>query len=190
MAVVARHLTYYEFDENARLACSSCGWVGPGTDADTNYFKELFDLRCPRCERMILIVAYPTIDETKAAAAHGNVRAIADMEQVDRIEEFERRFERERLRRPQQLPEVEGERLQFVWDFESTTVEADARTLITLDGQVIWSEPAIWEGAERFLAVKAMLKTKYGGRFASLTPSARSNLYLYGDNIRAEVPVD
>lgn len=188
--MTARQLTYYEFDERAQIECPSCGWSGTGADASREHFAELFDLRCPRCELMILIVSYPTIDETKAEAAHGNPRAIGDMAQVERIEDFQHRLEREQLRGAEQLPELEGGRLEFIWDFDSTKGEANARTVVTLDGHVIWNEPAIWEGADRFLAVKSLLKEKYGQRFASLTPSDRSRLYLYGDVHRGDVPTD
>ena len=132
---------------------------------------------------MLLIVAYPTIDETKAAAARGNPRAIAEMPNVERIETFQRRLEREQLKDAAQLPDIEGDRLEFVWDFESDG-EANARnTVISVGGRVILTEPAIWEGADRFVAVKAILKEKYGLRFASFTPTDGSYLYLYGDMV-------
>jgi len=181
---------YYEFDEGAQVDCPDCGWSGTGADADREFFNELFDLRCPQCDVMILIVSYPTIDETKAEAARGNPQAIDDMAQVERIEDFQQRLEREQLRGAEQLPELDGHRLEFVWDFDSTEDEANARTVISLDGRVIWNEPAIWEGADRFLAVKALLKEKYGQQFASLTPSELSRLYLYGDVHRGDVSTD
>ncbi len=54
-------------------------------------------------------------------------------------------------------------------------------TVIRLGEQVIWVEPALWEGYDRFYEVKVLLKQRYGARFASLTPTEDSKLYLYGD---------
>ena len=140
---------------------------------------------------MLLIVPYPTIDETKAAAASGNREAIENMAQVERIEAFQQRLKREQLQEAAQLPDLEGDRLKFVWDFDSTNGEKDARTVITLAGRLIWTEPAVWEGADRFLAVREILKERYGQRFARLTPSDRSHLYLYGDKIGVpDLPTD
>jgi hypothetical protein len=45
-------------------------------------------------------------------------------------------------------------------------------------------EPAIYEGAWRFDEVKAILKERYGRRFASLTPTGASEYYLLGDRGR------
>ena len=68
----ASHLTYYAFEETAPRTCHGCGWTATGAEADKNSFDELFDLRCPRCERLLVIVSYPTIEETKAEAKRGN----------------------------------------------------------------------------------------------------------------------
>ena len=39
-------------------------------------------------------------------------------------------------------------------------------------------------GHERFHEVKELLRQRYGTRFASLTPTQASELYLYGDHGR------
>ena len=43
------------------MTCRSCGWTGPGKGNEELY-EELLDVSCPECDRMILIVPYPTID--------------------------------------------------------------------------------------------------------------------------------
>jgi hypothetical protein len=51
----AKVLRYYQYDSAKKLGCPGCGWVGDGDSADTNYFSELFDIRCPDCDLMLLI---------------------------------------------------------------------------------------------------------------------------------------
>jgi hypothetical protein len=179
---VAVHLSYYEFDSGIPLECSECGWFGTAAEASTEYFDALFDVSCPKCDKMLLIVSYATIEETKAAAAARNARALEESEYVARVEDFRARFEREALREIGQLPEVDGDQLRFVWDFSSDEERDERRTIISLDGRVIWDEPALWEGDSRFREVKALLKERYGPRFASLTPTRKSETWLLGDN--------
>src|SRR5204863_2296544 len=73
----AKPLRYYEYDENAELACWNCDWRGRAQDGSQETHRELFDVSCPHCDTMLLIVSYPTIEETKAAAAAGNSAAKA-----------------------------------------------------------------------------------------------------------------
>lgn len=42
-------------------------------------FSELMDFSCPSCDKMILIVSYPTLEEIEQAAAYGNTEAIAQL---------------------------------------------------------------------------------------------------------------
>ena len=45
-------------------------------------------MTCPDCDSMLLIVPFPTYEQTRAAAADGNEEAIAELQ---RIEERERK---------------------------------------------------------------------------------------------------
>jgi hypothetical protein len=68
--------------------------------------------------------------------------------------------------------------LLFLWDFTS---EQDHHTVIRLGEQQIWIEPALFGARERFAEVEALLKVRYGDRFAGLRPTERSEIWLYGD---------
>jgi len=171
---MAEHLSYYEYDESRAVSCA-CGWHGTAGEGSREYYAELFDVSCPRCDSMLLIVPKPTAEETRKAAAAGDPRAIENLAFVERAEEYKARFDRERLTSPEQLPELEKRELFFVWDHERDL------TLITVDDHVIWSEPQVWEGWWRFIEVKEILKKRYARRFRSLIPTPRSELYLYGD---------
>jgi hypothetical protein len=181
---LSRIVTWYEYDEAEQLACPRCGWSGAAELGARHYFNELFDVSCPHCGEKLLIVSFPTLDETKQEAAKGNPRAIADLPQAQRIEAFRNKFEARKLRSPDQLPEVDGdEPLEFIWDFDDTT--GDRETLIRVGSKLLWREPALWEGEGRFYEVKDILRRRYGTRFRSLSPSPESELYLYGDKVSA-----
>ncbi len=80
----AKVLRYYQYDEQSPVECPACGWSGRGVDGDVNHFDELFDVRCPRCDTMLLVVGWPTLDEMREAAERGNAdarRALEDYEE-------------------------------------------------------------------------------------------------------------
>jgi predicted RNA-binding Zn-ribbon protein involved in translation (DUF1610 family) len=66
------------FDEEWREApftCRNCGWTGPSSEMANEPFRDLMDFSCPRCDTMLLIVNWPTLEDTRAAAAAGNAEA-------------------------------------------------------------------------------------------------------------------
>jgi len=77
-------LDYYDFHKNERLECPRCGWTGQASDASSDHHAELFDVSCPSCEKMLLIVSFPTTEETKQAA--GNEEAEAALPGVEQME--------------------------------------------------------------------------------------------------------
>ncbi|TML00339.1 MAG: hypothetical protein E6G34_02310 [Actinobacteria bacterium] len=83
----AKPLRYSEYDENAQLACWNCDWRGPAREGSRESYEELFDISCPRCETMLLIVStLVTLEERNAAAAAGHPGAqttVAEMEQME-----------------------------------------------------------------------------------------------------------
>ncbi len=68
-------LRYYQYDDAKEISCSVCGWSGPAGEGGQHMFDELFDVRCPSCQNMLLIVGYPTFAEIEEAAKHGNEEA-------------------------------------------------------------------------------------------------------------------
>jgi tetratricopeptide (TPR) repeat protein len=180
--VGAKHLKYWDYDCDAGLTCPSCAWSGRGADNE-NYFERLLDVRCPQCERLLLLVAFPTIEETRAAAAAGNTRAQAELPNVDARQTFLDRAQELELKDLGQLPSLEGDRLVIAWDFEQRGEER--WTVLRHDAQEVWRELAYYEGYERFAAVFELLRQRYGSRLAALRPTPASELYLYGDNISA-----
>ena len=82
--MAAKQVRYYDYDRSEPVECR-CGWSGlPGAYED--YFHELLDVTCPACDSMLLIVPYPTFEQTRAAAADGNEEAIAELRRIEERE--------------------------------------------------------------------------------------------------------
>jgi hypothetical protein len=144
---------------------------------------ELMDCSCPKCDvfdaPMLAIVSYPTLEELRANQDKPGIR-----EYVERIDGGLDKFAREKLREPEQLPEINEESFTLTWDFDGSAPD-DQRTLIKHGDTVIFSEPARWEEYERFAEVAEILTAKYGNRIRDLVPTPRSEYWLYGDKLTA-----
>ena len=75
--------SYWDYDDQAELTCPACGWRGRAKDADREHFSELFDVSCPACDQMLLIVSYPTLEETREAAERGNEDAQRELGRIE-----------------------------------------------------------------------------------------------------------
>lgn len=60
---VAKLILSHQYDEDGPLECPACDWSGPAKDGDVNLFDHLFDVCCPRCDQMLLIVESGMPDE-------------------------------------------------------------------------------------------------------------------------------
>jgi hypothetical protein len=81
-----------------------------------------------------------------------------------------------------QLPDLAQDKVTLVWDFVEGNSDS-ASTTIRLGDRVVWAEPAVWEGAERFAEVVAILKQKYGDQLIDVEPTKASGFYLFGDRL-------
>ena len=185
--MTAKHLGYWGYDRDATLSCPACSWSGRGADNEES-FEDLIDVRCPQCDRMLLIVTFPTIEETRAAAAAGNPRAEADLPNVNRLEARVDRAEELKLRRPDQLPKLAGTEWRIDWDFEEH--DGEIWTVLRHDGAEIWRELAFWEGHERFAEVFEVLRQRYEPGLTEVRPTDAAKSYLYGDKLSAPEKID
>jgi predicted RNA-binding Zn-ribbon protein involved in translation (DUF1610 family) len=70
---------YYSDDWRSKtFTCPGCGWQGAADGMDMEPHAELADYSCPECDHMILIVNFPTIEETRKAAA-------AELRRIDQV---------------------------------------------------------------------------------------------------------
>jgi len=176
-APVTKHFNYYDDWRSVELECPKCHWKGKFEEGAVGYFRELQDCSCPRCDffesEVLAIVNYPTVDEMLASGKP------ADIERARRLEQFQQKFDAAKLVSKEQLPAVDSTSFTLTWDFIETNGER--RTIIRHDDRVLFSEPALWEGYERFKQVCKIVREKYGTHVTDLVPARGSELYLYGD---------
>lgn len=186
----AKILRYWDFAEqrDAPLTCPQCGWTGPAGNHIEQY-DELFDVCCPECRTMILIVMFPTLVETREAAAAGNEHAAKDLPEMEAHEELMRRRYETLLRSLDQLPALADEQVSIVWDFEEDG-NGENWTILRAGAEQIWREFAFWEGIGRFEEVVKILREKYGPRLVEVRPTKRSEVYLWGDKWDADTTVE
>lgn len=175
-------LGFWDYDGDAPLSCPACGWTGCGSGHE-NLFQDLLDIRCPTCDDMLLIVKYPTLVETRVAAAAGDRRAQAELREIEAAEARAERAAATELREATQLPDLADERLVIDWDFEER--DDEKWTILRHGDQEIWRELAYYEGYPRFAEVFEILREHYGSRLVEVRPTAASELYLYGDKLSA-----
>ena len=180
---MAHHLKFWDYDSSATLACPACSWCGPA-DGNEDWDTTLIEVRCGSCGTMLLLVPFPTFDETREAAAAGNAAANADLSAMEKQEaSYLWRQQQVHLSSPEQLPELPDEPLIIVWD--ATTEDGKDWQTLSHDGCEIWREPAYYESYKRFEEIFKILRARYGTRLAEVRPTPSSECWIYGDKIGA-----
>lgn len=177
------HFKYSDNWKNYPLNCG-CGWKGKLDEDWTELHSSgITDFTCPDCDKMLAIIS------SSGGEGIGGVitpfKSKKDPVQMDEQEDsfvklrenFLNKFDKESLKSSDQLPDLDENSFAFVWDDNFI----EGKTVILFGDKVIWSEPKIWEGAERFVEVVEILKAKYGKKFVDLIPTEGSYLYLLGD---------
>lgn len=183
----AAQIAYWDYDRDGAIACPGCGWSGPASKGE-DFHGGLLDVTCPQCSKMLLIVPFPTVAETRAAAKDGNARAQAELPSVDRVQKRWGAAAAVALTDSRELPEIDNNEITVVWDFEKR--DGEVITILRHDEKVLWRELAYWEGIDRFEKVATLLERRYGPRLAAIEPSPSSEIYLYGDLLAAPRRVD
>jgi hypothetical protein len=130
---------------------------------------------------MLAIVSYPTVRE-----AEQNWEKLTEQEKREVLARKRSlaAWQAASLKSTDQVPDLAGPAVALVWD----EVEGDAGqpfTVIRHGETEIWREPAFYEGYERFREVVQILMQKYGKRLVDVVPTPASELYLFGDKLRA-----
>jgi len=177
---------YYSDWRHKMFTCSRCGWVGTVGFEDLEVGDVAAIIECSKCYRSVGVVLYPNLQETKEAAAQGNdeaIKALPSFEsRVERNWELLDRFDQEKIRSADQLPNLDGESLEFQWDFVKGA-DGEFHQVIRVGDAEVWRELAFFNNLRRFEEIKGLLKEKYGARFKSLTPTGASMEWLSGDNL-------
>jgi hypothetical protein len=56
----AEVIEYHNFNKQRMLICPVCEWEGTA-DGNCEYYEDLFDVSCPICDKMLLVVSYPLV---------------------------------------------------------------------------------------------------------------------------------
>ncbi|HOP39539.1 MAG TPA: hypothetical protein PLI53_00715 [Geobacteraceae bacterium] len=165
---------YFEEWTKKEYSCSACSWKGNGEEsARGRLYRGVFlELSCPTCSEFLDVLILPP------EYGCGKSRESLTDEQLRELKEAEnqeREYREKCLASPGQLPDLPGEDITLSWDLEQ------GETLVRNGELVIWREPAIYEGFDRFEQIARILKEKYGNRLRDLVPDNRSKLFLYGD---------
>jgi hypothetical protein len=146
------------------------------------YHEELMDCSCPVCDffsaPMLAIVSFPTIEESRT---NWDKLTNEERKQVEDIERFRDEFSRRKLRDASLLPDIPEKSFTLDWDF--TDDGSRRETVIKHKGTVIFTEPALYEGYDRYIEIAEILRRRYGDALLDLVPTDPSKLYLYGDRI-------
>src|ERR1022692_4526265 len=183
---MGRVCKYYSDWQHEPFTCSQCGWTGTVGVEDLEVGDVAAIIECPKCYRSIGVVLFPNLQDTKEAAAQGNEKAIQALPgfgvRIERNWELLEKFEREKIRSADQLPDLEGESLEFQWGFVKGD-DGEWYQSIRLRDVEVWRELAFFNNLQRFEEVKELLKAMYGTRFESLTPTLARIEWLSGDNL-------
>lgn len=61
----AKIIEYKEYADSLKIVCPICKWQGKAINGEREYYRDLFDVSCPKCDQMILIVSYPLVREAE-----------------------------------------------------------------------------------------------------------------------------
>ena len=176
---------YYEFKQGIQK-CIKCGWTGLGEETGVyEMFRDLYEASCPKCEEKIGIVEFPYLSEMKE---NYDKLGPGDKMAITLIENRTSKFEKEKLKSPDQLPDIDESFIILTWDTDSES--GPGNVLIKHGSRVIWKELEFYEGYWRFKEIGDILKKKYGDRIKDLVPTKRSEGDLYGDHLGAPYQVD
>jgi hypothetical protein len=154
--------------------CSDCSWRGTGGESARGimYRGKFLELTCPTCSASLDVLILPA----EKGCAHSREGLTEEqLKAKEEADEQERQYREKCLSSTEQLPTLPDGEITLNWDMEQD------QTQIRNGEAVIWSEPAIYEGFDRFEQIALILKDKYGKRLKDLVPTDRSKLFLYGD---------
>ena len=154
--------------------CGSCSWSGNGgeTARGIMYRGTFLELTCPTCSEFLDVLILPA---EKGCAHSREGLSEEQLKAKEAEDEQERQYREQCLASAGQLPDLPEGEITLSWDMEQDL------TQIRNGETIIWSEPVVYEGFDRFEQVAVILKEKYGSRLKDLVPTDRSKLFLYGD---------
>ncbi len=175
------HIDYYDLP-TAEVSCDNCGWSGLGAEATlSELFEQLAEYNCPRCLTSILIVPYPTFDETEQAARRGIPEAINGLDGLSAMQDRWARVEASRewvLVVPEAL-ETGEVRCRLELDH---TDDGEVWLVLCANGIQLHRELAVWENTEPAHRLFAIVSEAFASRLYQFDYHP-AMLFLGGDRI-------
>jgi len=177
--------SFYDFIPGASSECDSCGWKGANRDLAPSILSRtnVATYDCPTCAATLLSTPIPSFSDVRIAAAAGNPRAQADLQEAEAQEREQTAMKAAELRAADELPDLglTGPTV-FIWDQECDEDRHQWTIIRTAEvGRLVWRERTYWEGYRRFGSIRSLLIERYGPAFDELVSSSRALLWLGGD---------
>ena len=175
-------VAYYSPWQTDTWQCS-CGWTGTGKDAAWEMFDALLQVDCPKCDKRLCLVIYPSPAEERAAAKAGNDEAKRAVGDGRRRAGREAKFKQSKLVRASQLPMLKGvEQIDLVLDCDE--INGDTFYVLDCGEQRLHAEQAWWESNEPLKRYCRHAIARYGERVRTFTIGGGASMWLAGDSMR------
>lgn len=161
----------------ARPFACRCSWQGLGRAAVVGDVTSLAyhrfgitTLHCPRCDAFLLEVR---LDDPEDVLAHRELADRVTVRHAETAHRAELAWRERHLARPDQLPPVAA--APFVAGWRVVADDGLRWYVVATGGQELWREPLLtpgesWRGPDRFAAIAALLRARYGEAIADLVP--------------------
>ncbi len=166
------------------FTCRHCGRETIGSQLVVGDFNEGgFNLDCTGCHRLVACVSHPHINEVLDHSGELPPDVLAE------AREFAKgyaKFQKSKLLRPSQLPEIELDHIVLIWDARYLPEDHNEIEIIIRCGErEIYRGPGFWECYDYFISACKVLRKKYGDRLYDVIPTERTYFYLWGDRLSA-----
>jgi len=166
--------------------CENCGLESLGRDLDPGDLHQSFFTReCPDCAHNVVSISLPHVAEM--------LGDLGDLPPETREEVFafagqSTQWQREKLHRIEQLPEINLDHIVLVWDTDDEGQEGSepyGQIIIRCGEREIYRGASSWGHYAYFIDACKVLRRKYGKRLHDVIPTERTFSALWGDEIRA-----
>ncbi len=165
--------------KSAKFVCQKCGKEWLGSDLPQGeMFSDGVERDCPECHEPVLYLAFEAVDEL---LEHWDELDPETQQEVARRSDFVNRWSAEKLKSPDQLPDLDGDEITLLWDEDSE----NQQTVIRFGDEVIWRQVLGYEHYEFFVDALEILKAKYGPGLVDVVPTEKAKLNLWGDRLSA-----
>jgi predicted DNA-binding transcriptional regulator YafY len=178
-----RAFRWFEKWASLDLICSHCEWQGK---AQTKLLEVADDeepgnseFRCPDCNKLLVRINYSASQqdiEKNWNQLDPWMKAVI-LSTPERME----RFESDRLKSTDQMPKLQHSGPNFLtWGIMRHS-EGELSTTVKHGSQLIWIQPALWNGAEEFMRVARLLENCFAKRINTIRISPDAWGYLGPD---------